>query len=108
MKQTINQNMFMDAFEKAGRGDQFSYDGLQSLFEYLEELELDTNEEMELDVVAICCDFTEYDTALEAAEGYGWEAADEDREEQEEAAIEWLGERTLIINAGSGIIIQNF
>ena len=66
MKQTINQYDFRDAFEKMGRKDQFSYDGLGALFNYLEEI----NGNMELDVIALCCEFTEYENFAELHEAY--------------------------------------
>ena len=59
MKQTVNIHTFREAFNSMGRGDQFSYDGLALLFDYLEEIELGDTEEMELDVIAVCCDYTE-------------------------------------------------
>lgn len=57
MKQTINKSDFRDAFHRMGRDKQFSYDALGALFDYYEEID----EEMELDVIAICCDWCEYD-----------------------------------------------
>ena len=36
MKQTINQYDFADAFKKMNRADNFSYEGLKVLFNYLE------------------------------------------------------------------------
>ncbi len=62
MKKTINLNDFRDAFHKAGRGNQFTYDGLTALFEYIEEYEEGTGDEIELDVIALCCEFTEYES----------------------------------------------
>jgi hypothetical protein len=54
--QTIdNASQFRDEFHRAGRGNQFSYEGLGLLFEYLS----DIGEDVELDVVALCCDFSE-------------------------------------------------
>lgn len=109
MKQTVSASDFVDAFRAHNRQEQFSYDGLRALFEYLEELESDTGTEMELDVVALCCDFSEYSSAKEAAEEYGWEAdADADEEENEEAARDWLRERTQFISHDSGVIISAF
>ena len=55
MKQTLNVFDFRDAFQKMGRADQFSYEGLGILFEFFEEL----GEDMELDVIAICCKYEE-------------------------------------------------
>jgi hypothetical protein len=59
MKQTVNIYQFRNAFRAMDREKQFSYEGLEQLFNYLEELEEDTGEEMELDVIAICCDYAE-------------------------------------------------
>ena len=47
--------------QSSERKDTFSYAGLEALFEYLEQLEEDTGEEMEFDMVGICCDYTEYE-----------------------------------------------
>ena len=62
MKQTINQTQFINAFQTWDTyKDNFSYHGLELLFGWLEELEEDTQFESELDVVGICCDFSEMD-----------------------------------------------
>ena len=44
--------------------------GAFALVEYLEELEYDLDEEIELDVVAIRCDFSEYDSLIDWALQY--------------------------------------
>lgn len=59
MKQTIYKDDFVRAFKNYGREDQFSRDGLVALFDYLEEYEDSTGEQVELDVIALCCDYTE-------------------------------------------------
>lgn len=69
MKQTINFSQFIDAFNDR-RPTNFTYDGLHALFEYLEELEDSTGEELEFDVIALCCDFIEYANAEEYADDY--------------------------------------
>ena len=71
MKQSINEYQFRDAFHKMGRGEQFSYAGLSALYDYLEELYADTGEEIELDVIALCCEYAEYDSLAEFREDYG-------------------------------------
>lgn len=109
MKQTVFASDFIDAFRAHDRQDRFSYDGLHALFEYLEEIESDAGTEMELDVVALCCDFCEYSSAREAAEEHGWGAdTDADEEENEEAASDWLRDRTQVIPHDSGVIVQGF
>ena len=61
---------FERAFKNFER-DNFSYDGLKALFEYLEEYEEGTGEEVELDVIALCCDYAEYDSLKEYNDDYG-------------------------------------
>ena len=65
MKKTIDIYDFRDAFNRAGRGNHFTYDGLTALFEYIEEYEEGTGDEIELDVIALCCEFNEYENIEE-------------------------------------------
>ena len=60
MKQAVNKNDFLEAFRNYDRFDQFGYDALSALFDYLEQYEQDMGEEIELDVISLCCDFTAY------------------------------------------------
>lgn len=60
MYQTINRSQFHDAFSD-DRKNQFSYEGKNALFEHLEQYEEDTGEQIELDTITLCCDYTEYD-----------------------------------------------
>ena len=111
MKNTVTKGQFVDAFRDYGREDQFSYDALCALFDYLEDFEEQTGEEIELDPIAVCCEFSEYGSALECVEdcGYGFEPDPEDDEEdQEDAALEYLRENTMVIKFSWGIIIQDF
>ena len=71
MKQSINEYQFRDAFHKMGRDEQFSYAGLSALYDYLEQLGDDIGEEIELDVIALCCEYAEYDSLAEFREDYG-------------------------------------
>jgi hypothetical protein len=95
MKTTVSRYDFERAFFDAGRKDQFSYEGLTALFEYLEQLEQDTGEELELDVIALCCDYYESSTE-EIIENYRidlseLDPSDEDYEQQcTEAVREYL------------------
>ena len=69
MKQSVNMYDFERAFKNFER-DNFSYDGLKALFEYLEQLGDDIGEEIELDVIALCCDYAEYDSLKEYNDAY--------------------------------------
>jgi hypothetical protein len=74
MKTTVSVYDFHQAFKHL-RPDNFSYEGLNILFSYFYEYEESTGEEMELDVIAICCDFTE-DTWQNIAENYSIDLTD--------------------------------
>ena len=63
--QKVTESMFDNAFVRMGREAQFSHEGRAALYEYLEELAYDTGEPFELDVVALCCGFTEYESIEE-------------------------------------------
>jgi hypothetical protein len=73
MIQTITKSDFTTAFHKMGRGEQFSYAGLDALFDYLKDYEDSTGEEIELDVIALCCEYAEYDNLADFNEDYGEE-----------------------------------
>lgn len=107
MKQTVSQYDFADAFKKMDRADNFSYEGLKVLFDYLEELEEATGEEMELDVIAICCDFSEYDEE-ELISQYGYKLEREEYQEDEEyleALVEELQANTTVLEVTTSSII---
>lgn len=93
MIQTINVSDFQAAFRGLDRADQFSREGLRLLFDYFEEVDPD----MELDVIAICCEYSE-DTVQDIAEAYGLELPeDEDEDEHAEAVEAYLQEHTSIV-----------
>lgn len=92
MKQTIDLYAFRAAFENMGRFDQFGYDALAILFDYLEEIDPD----FDLDVIALCCDYA-HDTAEEIAKQYDIDLSDcETGEEKRETITEWLNDRTIV------------
>lgn len=93
MKQTVNFNKFSLAFENMGRGDDFSDDALRALFDYFE----DINENMELDVIAICCEYSE-DTYADVAENYSLDISDcADDDEIRELVIDYLNNHTSVV-----------
>lgn len=57
---TLNLDDFINEFERMGRGDQFSQTGLSLLFSFLNEISEEICEPLELDVIAICCEYVEY------------------------------------------------
>ena len=111
MKQNVNFYEFEQAFRAHDRFDNFGYDGLKALFEYLEQYEEDCGEEIELDVIALCCDYSQYDSAVEAAEEMisGWEREEDEADDDFEArALKELQDNTQVIEYDGGVIIQAF
>ena len=71
MKQSITRADFVGWFWGSDTYKRnFSYEGLNSLFDYLEELEEDMGKEMEFDPVAICCEYSEYENLEEIKKTY--------------------------------------
>ena len=102
MKQTVTSHQFVEAFRAAGRESQFSLPALFALFQYFEQWEDDTDTELELDPIGICCEWAEYESAIKAAGEYGTVFRDE------ESALEWLRDETSVIEFEGGVIIQQF
>ena len=71
MKQTINFYDFERAFRDHDRQDQFTYEGKRALFDWCEQFDADCGTETELDVIALCCEFTEYENLAEFQDTYG-------------------------------------
>lgn len=99
MKQTVNFAMFRDAFKDMGRINQFSYEALEILFDHFEESEQDMDTEIELDVIAICCKYTESD-AFEVIQSYGLDISHVDVDHNEQLQIlarEYLDQEGVLI-----------
>ena len=78
MIDTVTQTEFVDRFVKIDREDNFSYWGRIALFEYFEEYEEETGEQLQFDPIAICCEFTEYESLEELNKVYDKEFKDLD------------------------------
>ncbi len=108
MKQTIGLSQFTDAF-MAIRPNNFSYEGLTWLFDWIEEQENNEGIEQELDVIALCCDFSEssYEEVIK-----DYDLADEEYEDPEtmqQAVIDYLNSETTIVGYDDDkIVYLNF
>jgi hypothetical protein len=98
MKQTIHQSNFIDAFHDYDRYDQFGYAALCSLFDYFQDIEDDTGEEMELDVIAICCDYS-IDTVRDIASNYRIDIEGMDDDEAKDVIVEYLNDHTIVVDS---------
>ena len=114
MKQSITFSAFCDAFHAHGRYDSFGYEGLRVIFDYFESYEEETGADIELDVIAICCDYN-LEHYTDIASNYSidlshLEAEDDDYDEQcEEAVMEYLNKHTMVLGqCKDGIVYQCF
>lgn len=93
-----NAHQFREAFHLAGRSDQFSYEGLGVLFDYLDNLSEDTGEPIELDVVAFCCDY--YESSIEELiDNYNIDLSEVDEDDPDsiiEVVREYLEDNTAV------------
>lgn len=97
----ISKYDFMEAFRNMDRYDQFGYEALSALFDYIEDVEQDTGVEIDLDVIAICCDYT-VSTLKEVRDAYD---LDEDVD-----VLEYLMDNTVVVEEldDGRILYQNF
>mgnify|MGYP003333872050 FL=1 len=97
----------------ADKNANWSYLGAKTLVEFLEEIEREAQDEYELDVVAIRCDWSEYPSAYNAAAEYGYILPDDmTPQDAETDALNWLQERTTALPFDvldkSGVIVAAF
>ena len=102
MKITLTESEFINRF-LAIRPENFSREALREIFHWIEQLESDIGEETEFDPIAICCDWTEYATILEAAKSYSYNGA-----EDEDKAAQWLADNTTCLELSEGCVMLNF
>jgi len=76
--------------------DCFSRPALYALYRYLDELSSDIGEDIELDVVGICCEFAEY------------KDIDAVKEDYEVEDLSDLQDKTTVIEFDGGLVIGQF
>jgi hypothetical protein len=115
--QELNESYFMDRFKEMGRGDQFSYDALSALYDYYDNLSDDIGEDIKLDVIGICCDWSEstidqlyieYPASLDAKQIISDENAttpDDVAEALHDAALAFLQDKTIVIELNNGSLL---
>lgn len=94
----ITKSSFIQAFDYAGRGNQFSNTALMFLFDYIEEMEECHGEQIELDVIALCCEYEETSTE-DLCVAFGFDEADP---EIDEKIINELNNSTIYIGKTIG------
>ena len=108
-------------FKECGKENYFSHEGFNALYDYLDEYSDEVGEDFKIDVIAICCEFTEYSGWEELynyySDLYNNESKTfEELEENDELDNfkEWVQYSTPVIEVTNykndivGVIIQNF
>ena len=99
MIENVTAGDFRDRFRDMGRDGAWSYDGLGVLFEHLESIEVDTGEQITLDVIAIDSEWCEYPSLAEFCTDYGCE----DCETRDDiTSVSWaipVGDEGLIVSS---------
>jgi len=102
IKEEVTQSYFVKEFKSLT--DNFSNRGLEALYLYLSELSEEIGEDIELDVIALSCEWVEYDSLEECLADYS------ETFQKENTTIEKLREHTQVIEIedSKAIIIQQF
>jgi hypothetical protein len=106
MKTTVYFSEFCDYFHKI-RPDNFSYQGLRVLYDYLEEIDNSCGEESELDVIGLCCDFAEATWETIASDYRSQIELDENENEDEQKAqvLDFLADNDVLIGETDNSIV---
>lgn len=104
--QTIdNVYQFRAAFEAAGRKDQFSLEALEAMYNYLEDYSQDSGEDVALDVIALCCDWSEM-SWRDIVDSYSVHLSDADDESLSVDEVEeFLAENTQYAKLSCGMFL---
>lgn len=104
MIQTLRLSDFTNAFRNSDRADQFSYEALELIFDYLEALEDDMGTPIEFDMIGICCDWAE-DTPEELCDQYPIFEVDVNDPPNDSSAtdliVKWLSDHTQVAGVTS-------
>ncbi len=109
MKTAVHFDDFRHAFNSI-RPDNFSREGLEQLFDYIESYERDNDEDIELDVISLCCEYSE-DHWKDIASNYSIELDNSESEKkQKQQVMDYLCDSTSVIGSTSDdtFIYQNF
>ena len=88
----IDANEFSKMFDDYNRSENFSYAGRRALFEYLDEID-----GIECDIIAFCCEFSEYENMEEFWQDY---------DEEDYPDVDAISDETVLIPvSGDSFII---
>jgi len=107
MKTTLSTQEIAQMLREDENGG-WTYNGSVALALFLEELDNDCGMESEFDRVVIRCDFSEYESLKEFADGYTFEPDGLTNDEQDDSIREFIQENGMLIEFDGGIIVNSF
>ena len=97
-------------FNRYDRSENFTPAGIRVLFDYLEEISEGSGEDIKLDIIGLCCDYSE-DTFEDIAANYNIDLIDrdgetiEDEEEIKRIVLDYLNEKTVVCGATGTTVV---
>ena len=110
--QTVNASDLYHLACKMGRDKNFGYNGWRAIGDYLENLSNDLGENIEIDIIGLCCEYSMAESVEEAWEHVAqfgdieddeWQNLDDD--EKLAAVREYLQENTSLVVCEDDLII---
>lgn len=92
---TFNEYDFINEFEACNRQDNFSCEGLRILFNALDEMAQDCEMVIEMDVIALCCEYSEL-SVDDIINDYNIDLSDESYDSKEDLVAEYLQDNTFV------------
>ena len=104
MKQTINLSQFRDEFNSI-RPNNFSYEGLEILYDYIDEMIPD----YDLDVIELCCDYSE-ESIEELIRSYSIDCDGIEDDEIDAHVLDYINDHSIVLGVtyDGSIVYQNF
>lgn len=97
--------LLVDEFRKHGRDKDYSLNALLALFDYLDELSTDIGQDIEVDVIELCCEWQEFYSLEELADCYSHQFTEEqlkDVEANKSDIIQYFYDNTQTISLNNG------
>ena len=92
-------SLFRSRFEDYRRVENFGYDGIEALYNYLDQVATDSDTPIKFDCIALCCEYSRYENLAEFQKDYG----------DEYESLEDIEGRTIVIRIDDeAFIIASF
>ena len=95
---TVTETDFIDEFKAYDRLDNFSLQGLRVMYDVLSEMAKDCEMVIEMDVIALCCDYNEM-SIDDVIDNYSIDLSDESFDDKTDLVIDYLHDNTMVLGS---------